>query len=418
MSATLTLSVNDLGNTGTGGPGIDADTATLAITAENDAPGADIGMMTHTVNGIVPLALHGTGLAVSDPDAGVSPIRAVLSVGEGTLDVIAGGTGVTVSGTGGATVNLDGTVAQINALLAGSAGASVNYIAALAPTAATALTLSVDDLGNTGSGGALGAIDASTLNILAPSVLVPDPEPDPEPMSVPDPESKAEPDSDANPDPVADPAPLLAPSQDPELIHVSGPAPGSADGGVSTDYVEAPTSVQVPPDFDSSNTNEMRAAGPDRGTLDLLRQIMAQGDEVLFALEDSRVRALPLAQVQASLLQALDNVRDEGVTRAAEEQLLVASTVSVSTGLSVGYVAWLLRGGVLLSSILSSLPAWRALDPLPVLGRMDDDEDDDDLNVMVERDELDDAQADESSIPTTPALERARAGAASYGDPR
>jgi hypothetical protein len=49
---------------------------------------------------------------------------------------------------------------------------------------------------------------------------------------------------------------------------------------------------------------------------------------------------------------------------------------------------------------------------------MDDDEDDDDLNVMVERDEADDAQVDESSIPTTPALERARAGTAGYGEPR
>ena len=35
------------------------------------------------------------------------------------------------------------------------------------------------------------------------------------------------------------------------------------------------------------------------------------------------------------------------------------STVAVSTGLSVGYVLWLVRGGVLLSSVLSSMPAWQ-----------------------------------------------------------
>jgi hypothetical protein len=51
----------------------------------------------------------------------------------------------------------------------------------------------------------------------------------------------------------------------------------------------------------------------------------------------------------------------------------------VSTGLSVGYVIWLIRGGMLLSSLLSSIPAWQILDPLPVLaGRKADDESDDD----------------------------------------
>jgi hypothetical protein len=54
--------------------------------------------------------------------------------------------------------------------------------------------------------------------------------------------------------------------------------------------------------------------------------------------------------------------------------------------LSVGYVVWLLRGGALLSTFLSSLPAWRFIDPLPVLGRMedgDDDDEDDSLEALV-----------------------------------
>ena len=46
---------------------------------------------------------------------------------------------------------------------------------------------------------------------------------------------------------------------------------------------------------------------------------------------------------------------------------VVGSSVAVTTGLSVGYVAWMVRGGVLLSSVLSSLPAWQFIDPLPVL---------------------------------------------------
>jgi hypothetical protein len=39
----------------------------------------------------------------------------------------------------------------------------------------------------------------------------------------------------------------------------------------------------------------------------------------------------------------------------------------VLTTASTGYVLWLLRAGPLVASVLSSLPAWRTFDPLPVL---------------------------------------------------
>jgi hypothetical protein len=43
-----------------------------------------------------------------------------------------------------------------------------------------------------------------------------------------------------------------------------------------------------------------------------------------------------------------------------------AATVTVSA-FSSGFVIWLLRGGLLLTSLLSTLPAWQTLDPLPIL---------------------------------------------------
>ncbi len=61
--------------------------------------------------------------------------------------------------------------------------------------------------------------------------------------------------------------------------------------------------------------------------------------------------------------------------------------VTVTSGFSLGYLIWLLRGGVLLGSVMSSMPAWRTLDPLPVLNNMGDDSDDSDaesLESMVE----------------------------------
>ena len=60
------------------------------------------------------------------------------------------------------------------------------------------------------------------------------------------------------------------------------------------------------------------------------------------------------------------------------EKSVTLSVVSVSLGLSFIYVLWLIRGGVLLGSYLSALPAWRILDPLPVLARSDDEGEEDD----------------------------------------
>jgi len=53
------------------------------------------------------------------------------------------------------------------------------------------------------------------------------------------------------------------------------------------------------------------------------------------------------------------------------------TVAGLSLGVSVVYILWLIRGGVLLGSYLSALPAWRLLDPLPVLARAGDDEDED-----------------------------------------
>ena len=74
-------------------------------------------------------------------------------------------------------------------------------------------------------------------------------------------------------------------------------------------------------------------------------------------------------------IQALgDEVRLDTVVDTA----LLATTFALTSGISVGYVVWLIRGGVLLGSFLTSLPAWNIVDPLPVLSAMSTDEDDED----------------------------------------
>ena len=76
------------------------------------------------------------------------------------------------------------------------------------------------------------------------------------------------------------------------------------------------------------------------------------------------------AMAAPEVRQALDEVRERVQEEAKVEARVAGSVFVVSTGLSVGYVLWLLRGGALIASLLSSLPAWRLVDPLPVLGSM------------------------------------------------
>ncbi len=73
---------------------------------------------------------------------------------------------------------------------------------------------------------------------------------------------------------------------------------------------------------------------------------------------------------ERSLTQALEPLRHEAeLAQGAGTQIVVGGS-AVSAGLSVGYVLWLARGGVLMASVMSALPAWASLDPLPVLGQV------------------------------------------------
>ena len=89
-------------------------------------------------------------------------------------------------------------------------------------------------------------------------------------------------------------------------------------------------------------------------------------------------------------MQELDKLRDEIRDETSFTKTVVGSTLAATTGLSIGYVLWLIRGGMLLSSVLSSLPAWRLVDPLPILasldkGSQDEQADDDSLESVIRK---------------------------------
>jgi len=114
----------------------------------------------------------------------------------------------------------------------------------------------------------------------------------------------------------------------------------------------------------------------------------------------------------------LDHLREAATGQPSIEHKIVGSTVAVTGAMSVGYVIWLLRGGLLLSSLLSSLPAWHAIDPMPVLARAgnskDDGEEDDPLETLFGKAKAaiglgrSRAEADTAQPPSAPASTEAR----------
>ena len=92
---------------------------------------------------------------------------------------------------------------------------------------------------------------------------------------------------------------------------------------------------------------------------------------------ENRIAAMSAATYQ-NLLKSLDQVKEEMTGDTHFVKTLVGSAIAVSSSLTAGYVIWLLRSGILFSSVLSSMPAWRILDPLPILARTGDEDDPDD----------------------------------------
>jgi hypothetical protein len=92
------------------------------------------------------------------------------------------------------------------------------------------------------------------------------------------------------------------------------------------------------------------------------------------------------------LWRDLDEMQDQAKSEHKTHVIAGAASL-VSVGMSVVYFMWAVRAGSVLSSLLSSMPAWKLVDPLPILDQMaggfdgrkrDDDEDDETLESMVD----------------------------------
>lgn len=163
-SDTLTINVDDLGNTGEGGN--KTATATVAITVgeSNQAP-VITAPNTATVVRDTTLTFAGaTNISIADPDAGGGAIKVTVAVTNGTVSLsgTAGLTFTTGDGTGDASMTFTGTLAAVNIALNG-----LKFQPAAAFTGGSTVTINVDDQGNTGSGGSKTATDTIAITVTA-----------------------------------------------------------------------------------------------------------------------------------------------------------------------------------------------------------------------------------------------------------
>ena len=70
--------------------------------------------------------------------------------------------------------------------------------------------------------------------------------------------------------------------------------------------------------------------------------------------------------------QHLDELHEQVTSETHAIRLVAGSATVVSLGLSVLYILWTIRAGYLLAGLLSAMPAWSFVDPLPILDHFDD----------------------------------------------
>ncbi len=205
------------------------------------------------------------------------------------------------------------------------------------------------------------------------------------------------------------------PSPEPEQTSTltsttSHDSPTGDTGGPTPTLPPTLTTSDVPidlePEESSAESERIREAANDASTSP--RSAKAILERLLAGISPgTSLSDLIFVGNELDFIDALDRMGDEVDAVTYLEEKLAGSTLAVTTGLSVGYLFWLTRGGLLLASLLSTMPAWRLIDPIPILARLRDDEgenpeDSESLSTLVSR----------SDPPQTDRSDRARSSSA------
>ena len=111
-----------------------------------------------------------------------------------------------------------------------------------------------------------------------------------------------------------------------------------------------------------------------------LREQVIEKEEIVAEVEEHNVETFAAVQVKSmdALWSAIDKMKQEMGGSSGDKmspvEFKVAAAKSSGVVLTAGVVAWILRSGALLSSLMSTIPLWKGYDPLPILAYKDDEE--------------------------------------------
>jgi hypothetical protein len=188
------------------------------------------------------------------------------------------------------------------------------------------------------------------------------------------------------PTPTPGPGPQPPPPEDPAPPEPKQePDPQPEDKGTHTEpEVDKPThpgvvppepKKEVPPPPDKppgppppANGGEQRPpAGPDQGGPDGGIELGPPKPRIMLEIPGAGVPAINTRAASVSLVIGLESMARQMGSRNGGESVSVRAVRHAFVTITVGYVVWSLRGASLLASLLTSMPLWRSLDPLPIL---------------------------------------------------
>ncbi len=371
------------------------ETFTIDAGNINDAPVNALPSSAATNAGtpLVFSAANGNNISVQDPDAGSASMQVTLTAANGTL-TLATTTGLIFStgdGSADALMSFTGSSPNINAALDG-----ISFNPAAGFLGAASLTIAVDDQGNTGAGVARSDSDSITITVSPPTLLYPSffpptnleraasgtPAVANSAISETPPEAQAAPKADGYEIAGRSALPLYSS----EVIQITE----SSDRLLLALDLEDSRKVLTHLQRAGFNTNTSSGTSawikpPGFLTGADSQSLILQGLASLSAPSNFSVEALRSSLSSSQWLGELRHLQEQLEEDIKLNNVMIGATAFVSGGLSAGYVIWLLRGGLLLSTFLSSLPAWHSIDPLPVLGRKGVDDKDEDETDPIER---------------------------------
>ncbi|MCA6954972.1 Ig-like domain-containing protein, partial [Pectobacterium polaris] len=163
-NVTLTVGIDDGGNTGSGGAKTASSTVTLSIDAVNDAPvnGVPVAQAVQQDGSLVFNTANGNLISVSDVDIGGNTMEVTLTASNGllTLSPFSGLIFSVGSGADDSTMTFQGSLTNINNALNG-----LTFTPTSGYNGSASIQIVSNDLGSSGSGGAQTDTDTITITV-------------------------------------------------------------------------------------------------------------------------------------------------------------------------------------------------------------------------------------------------------------